>query len=320
METRTKSEEHTQLGFLTKRLTLEHPLFHHLHEELLKKNAGLSGEMTTDYFLQYLPTKNFHFLPNLSLHDSIQHFQLDGLVLTPTCLILLEVKNYKGELLFDFDHNQLFRTYEGRKDVFPDPFLQVEHQKLQLNRWIQQEKLPTIPIEPLIIIANPMTSIDIKNQGNSAQPKRIVRAKALPQIIPSVQTKHSKKVWREVEIESFIQITKEKSRPFKVSLMKKHSLQVEDLRPGIRCTTCRDFTMYRRRDHWRCNVCGYTSKDAHLMLLKEWRILIGDKISVRQFMTLSGLQSRKVAWKLLQEACPRFQGENRHRRYVIPDR
>ncbi|WP_369793239.1 nuclease-related domain-containing protein [Halobacillus sp. BBL2006] len=79
-------------------MPLGHPNENKLQEQLLKTNAGFAGESTADHYLRYLPSTEFQCLTDLQLFDGIQYFQMDALVFSPKCLLILEVKNYKGNL------------------------------------------------------------------------------------------------------------------------------------------------------------------------------------------------------------------------------
>ncbi|MBX0358014.1 nuclease-related domain-containing protein [Halobacillus sp. Nhm2S1] len=168
IESRTKSKEHRQAEALLPRLDGTHPFHKDIHEHLMKLNAGHHGETTTDFYLQYLP--DLPTMKNVELFDGIQHFQLDLLLFTPSSLIILEVKNMKGELNFDFDNHQLVRIMEDRQDVFQDPFLQVHHQTFQLSRWLHMNQLPVLPIHSLIVIPNHGTKVT--TIGEDAENKR----------------------------------------------------------------------------------------------------------------------------------------------------
>ncbi|WP_173917329.1 nuclease-related domain-containing protein [Halobacillus sp. Marseille-Q1614] len=141
-----------QLTTLYKRLPCEHPLFSEIESEFLKQSAGQYGENTVNHFLHYLST-DYLILKDLHLFDGHTHFQLDFLVISESFLLIIEVKNFKGELIFDFDNSQLLRRLSETLDVFPDPFLQVEHQKVQLAQWLDLYKFREIPIYSFVAIA-----------------------------------------------------------------------------------------------------------------------------------------------------------------------
>ncbi|WP_269749135.1 nuclease-related domain-containing protein [Halobacillus mangrovi] len=113
---------------------------------------------------------------------------------------MLEVKNYRGELIFDFDHHQLFRKFNGVKDLFPDPFLQVEHQTRHLSRWLGLFGFPEIPISPLIVVASPKTAIETFGKDSFYLIKRIVRPKNLISRVEEMRRNFTEVVLDEEEV------------------------------------------------------------------------------------------------------------------------
>ncbi|KHE68153.1 nuclease-related domain-containing protein, partial [Halobacillus sp. BBL2006] len=115
---RQKTSELLQLETLLQRLSAKHPMYEQVHEQLLRLTAGHFGETAMDFYLMYLP-KGYHVVQDVRLFDGIQHFQIDALIITQKFLLILEVKNFKGKLIFYFEHQQLFRLANGVKDIFP---------------------------------------------------------------------------------------------------------------------------------------------------------------------------------------------------------
>ncbi|WP_079526418.1 nuclease-related domain-containing protein [Halobacillus hunanensis] len=177
MKNRTKTMSHTQLETLLNRLHLDHSKRSHVQEQYVRQKAGHYGESIADHYLQYLPQKHYLTIQDLRLFDGIHFFQIDAMVLCPEFILILEVKNYKGKLIFDLEHQQLFRKYNDQKDTFPDPFLQVEHQAIQLQRWLAQFNFPEIPICSFIVVASPNTVIKTHGRDRQQFNNRIVRAK-----------------------------------------------------------------------------------------------------------------------------------------------
>ncbi|MGI8314778.1 nuclease-related domain-containing protein [Halobacillus mangrovi] len=314
---RHKTEEHLQIETLLNRLPLTHPQRNEIHEQFLKQSAGYYGETNTDHYLRYLPKETYHTLHDVRLFDGIQHFQMDALVVTPELLILLEVKNYKGKLVFDFDHNQLFREFNGIQDLFPDPFLQVEHQTIQLSRWLGMYGFPEIPISSLIIVASSKTEIETYGKDFSHLKKRIVRPKNLISRVEQVRKDFSEIVLGGEDIRALLKRFKREHVPYKSSLMERYGLKMGDLILGVQCPQCSHFKMERRRDHWRCSCCGEKSMDAHLRALKDYQLLLGKEITNAEFRIFAQIPSAKVARRLLCDCCTHNNMHSKARVYTI---
>ncbi len=120
------------------------------------------------YYLNFLPEKECFILHNLRLFDGKSYFQIDYLLVTPYFALILECKNNSGILSFDTSLNQFSRRIKDQEEGFLGPISQVKRLKRQLHQFLQKNKLPTLPIEYLIVISQPSTIIkgdySIKNQ------------------------------------------------------------------------------------------------------------------------------------------------------------
>ncbi|UOR13855.1 nuclease-related domain-containing protein [Halobacillus amylolyticus] len=190
-----KTTQHKQLASLLGRLPLAHSKRSDVQEQYSIRSAGHSGETTADHFLQYLHSEEYHVIQDIRLFDGIQHFQIDCLVLTPFFLLILEVKNFRGKLIFDFEHHQLFRIFEGKKETFPDPFLQVEHQSYQLKMWLDQFNFPEIPTHSFVVVTNPKTVIKTHGPDPEGRKRRIIRPKQSPSSVTSLTSVFNRKYW-----------------------------------------------------------------------------------------------------------------------------
>ncbi|NIK29347.1 hypothetical protein FHS45_002448 [Thalassobacillus devorans] len=317
MKIRSKTIEHLQLEALLRRLPPSHKKWSEVESHLLRHSAGHFGETTADVYLQYLPRNRYHVLQDLRLFDGIRHFQIDALIITTSFILIMEVKNLRGKLIFDLEHHQLFRTYQEKQDIFPDPFLQVEHQTLQLTRWLQTAQFPDIPIHSFILIANPNTTIKTHGRDTQQYKRRIIRPKLLFSEVEKLHSRSSPPVWDSDLIKLAAETLHKANTPFTASLLQRFELTPADLIKGIRCPKCEKFRMERKRAHWFCSSCGHKSEDAHLDTLRDYQLLMGDEISNPEFRAFSCLSSEKVARTLLSDHCPHNNGATRGRKYRL---
>ncbi|MBN9656269.1 NERD domain-containing protein [Halobacillus sp. GSS1] len=246
---REKSLELLKLESLLNRISTHHPLREEIANRLGHLSAGHFGETTADHYMEYLPGRS---MQDVRLHDGVWPFQIDALLLYQECLVLIEIKNYKGELQFDLDHRKLISTVEGKSEVFQDPFVQVELQKFQLQRWLKMSSFPSIPIYSFVVIANSNASLTFQGEDFSKR----------------------KRVHSDVILE--------------------YGLSKDELNWGVPCPSCRMLGMARRRDHWLCGRFGTKSKDAHLLLLRDHQLLIGDTITNAEFRVSAGIGSLRL--------------------------
>ncbi|UOR10366.1 nuclease-related domain-containing protein [Halobacillus amylolyticus] len=313
---RSKTLQHMQLEAVLNRLSSEKPIYNEVHEHLLKQSAGHFGETTLDFYLQYLP-EHFHVAQDIRLFDGIHYFQIDALVICPDFILILEVKNFKGELTFDLEWNQLSRVYNGQKDIFPDPFLQVEHQTRQLTRWLERFSFPSVPIYSFIVISNPYTTIAVQGQDPANLKKRIVRPKNLLTKMESISQHFSECTWLPKEFQKLIHLIEKENLPYQAAIMDRYSLSINDLIIGVQCEQCQAFPMRRRHGRWFCPSCSYISKNSHIKTLRDYQLLVKNTISNREFREFAFIHSKKVARTLLLDVCHQYTGDTKDRKYVL---
>lgn len=149
-----------KLEVLLKRSSPSHHKRSQITETHRRFKSGFNGEQSLRYFYRYLPKEGLHFLPSIRiLHDGY-YFQMDILIITAHFLLILEIKNHAGHLYLDDKVKQMIRTLDGKKDCYEDPIEQVKRQRYHLTRIMEQYKLPVIPIEALVVVANSSTIVE----------------------------------------------------------------------------------------------------------------------------------------------------------------
>ncbi|MBP3952564.1 nuclease-related domain-containing protein [Bacillus suaedae] len=177
-----------KLEALLRRLPQFHPSRKKLEDELAKNYAGYRGEQAVDYQLKFLKEDNWQFLFNVRLAGiKDTFFQMDSLLISDRFLVLLEIKNISGTLIFDQEFNQLIRVTSEQEDSYLDPLLQLQRQKVQMQTWLQTYKNPQIPISSLVVISQPSTRIKATSNPTTLA-KKVVHAAALPDMIHSFST------------------------------------------------------------------------------------------------------------------------------------
>ncbi|MBM7660464.1 hypothetical protein JOC85_001236 [Bacillus mesophilus] len=119
-----------KLEALLRRLPKSHMKRGDIEEELAKSYAGFRGEQSMNYHFDYLDKKKYTIIHDLRLFDQNHYFQMDTLILSTRFLLIVEIKNIIGTLIFDKSFQQLIRSYNGKEDAFHNPLIQAKnHQK-----------------------------------------------------------------------------------------------------------------------------------------------------------------------------------------------
>ncbi|AXF56486.1 nuclease-related domain-containing protein [Salicibibacter kimchii] len=179
-----------KLDALQGRVHPSHKTLPAIEAEVGIARAGWQGEISMDYYYRQLdlPLRYF-FLHQLRLQQNTDFFQMNTLLLTQYFLLLLEIKNYAGHLLFDHAHQQIIRTRDEKQDVFPDPALQVQQQAASLRSWLQERYTSVPPIYHYVVMTHPRALISTTAYHPLHQ--YIIRPDALCGIVQDLLKKES---------------------------------------------------------------------------------------------------------------------------------
>ena len=306
-----------KLEALLRRISAQHPKRPEIEKDLARRRAGLRGEESLDYYLKELDDQSYSIFHDIRLSLNDYYFQIDTLIISNFFALIIEVKNISGTLHLDHSFNQLIRTKaDGTEEGFPDPFSQVDQQKRHLQKWLQQQKLPIIPIETLVVIANPSTIIKTTT-NHTPQNQKLCHSVKLIEKINWYTNRYKNEV-----------ISQKSRRKLHKTLLKMHtSLNIDILRRfevsraeiinGINCPKCFYNPIQHIHGKWHCPKCQYSSKNAHIQALEEYGLLIQFSITNQQFRHFTHLSSRFVANRILTSMSLKQTGTNKGRVYYL---
>lgn len=118
------------LEALNRRIPELHPKKKYVEEDVRKSLACFKGEMEVNRHLVRLHNPAYRIFHGLRLSEMYEeHFQMDFLLISPSFFLLIEVKNYAGELILERDYPQLIQIKNGVTTAYKDPIIQVIRQK-----------------------------------------------------------------------------------------------------------------------------------------------------------------------------------------------
>ncbi|SFC53016.1 Nuclease-related domain-containing protein [Bacillus sp. OV322] len=285
-----------KLEALLRRLPQGHAKRQDIADELAKRQAGFRGEQSLDYHLSFLP-KDYCILHDLRLSDQDRFFQIDTLIITPSFILILEVKNFSGTLFFDTAFHQLIRTLNGKEEAFPDPVLQVKRQQRQLSAWLESKKFISIPIEALVVVASPYTII----KGNHELQRVVTHSGNFENLMNKLEKKHTEDVLSKKEMRKLSNLLLRNHTPSDINILQRFYLSKKDLLPGVWCPCCEALSMIRAwGGRWICNQCQQTSTDAHIQALQDYILLFGPVITGPRIREFLRLPSKSVTTKLIK--------------------
>ncbi|MBD1380198.1 nuclease-related domain-containing protein [Metabacillus arenae] len=307
-----------KLEALLRRLPMNHPKRKKVEEELSKNIAGYRGEESLNYHLSFLSKYKHNIFHDLRLQDNHNRFfQIDTLIVTPSYLLILEVKNITGTIFFDQVFHQVIRKTNGKEESFPDPLLQVTRQEFQLKSWLIKNGLSSIPILSLVAISNPSTIIKT-NSENGDISQKIIHAAKIPSTVSVLDNYYKKESHSSKEVKKVSNLLLKQNTPFNYDILKKFQLSKTDLIKGIYCPKCLSFLMKKGKGNWICQQCDHICKNAHLISLIDYNLLLGSIITnkeIRDFLQISSISS---ASKLLRSLNLKHEGDFKGRKYILP--
>ncbi|WP_349408162.1 nuclease-related domain-containing protein [Pseudalkalibacillus sp. SCS-8] len=314
---RQKNLDLEKLEVLIWRVAQNHPEKSNVDSWLAKLKAGHFGELSLDYYLCHLDESIFLILHNIRLKYKSYHFQIDTLIIHSRFILILEVKNYSGTLIFDTAHNQLIRIFEEREDIFNDPILQVDHQKFQLSRWLGLHGFPQIPIYTYVVVANDKAKIVFHE--NTPLSKKVIRNRNLLNVIEEIENKHRnrKEALDKNRVRKLNSLLKEHHSQDDRDILKKLGIKKEDLLTGVQCLVCSTLPMIRHHGRWICPKCNNSSNTAHIKALRDYFLVINSTISNKEMRQFLHIDSDNVANYLLKSLNLQGKGSTKGRRYNL---
>lgn len=298
------------LEALLRRLPQTNFQYNYFKDLYNRAKAGFDGEQKVDKeWNEINKHKPYFLLHNLELQKEIgAAHQIDTLYICPHFMLVIEIKNISGRIDLDQTKHQFIRTHEdGTIQGFSNPIDQAKRHV----RFLQSLNFQ-LPIEYAIIIANPSTII-----GTVPKNTAILHTTGLQDLISSLTRKYVN-----------TNIAKEKLIPLVNQLLQLHSpskwkieIDSNKLRKGIYCKKC-NYTSEMRyyRGSWTCENCSYKSREVLLQALNDYRLLISNKISNREFREFINIKSEDTATRLLTKLKLPYEGlSNRYRVYIISD-
>lgn len=298
------------------RLPNAHPQRHYLAGEQRQIAAGARGEdRMRKHFVEFHSHDEFHVLWDVSLAMGDWKIQMDGLLLTERCAIIMDSKNISGKIHFDEQTGEFYRFDDDNvKSVMKDPRIQLNKNIRFLSAWFQLKKIK-LPVSGLIIFTPKSCEFIVRPKS-----EHICKVYQMPEYLLQIL----KAFPLEAEPPKLPKIKKQlisaNSPYLRTPLCSKYYIGANEIRRGIQCTECRLYGMKRIKKSWQCAGCGHRDRLAHKFALREYFSLIDTHITNQAFREWCGVESRSVATRLLTQYDLETSGESKARKYSLKKR
>ncbi|WP_430790833.1 nuclease-related domain-containing protein [Virgibacillus flavescens] len=315
MKEQEKSKYAFQLEALNRRLSPLHKQKLLVLDALKKELSGLKGQNALNFYLGFLPQEEYLIIHNLRLQDANDFFEIDTLILCERYILLIESKNWYGTLHVDGEKQVIRVGDDGREEGFPNPIPQVKTQRHRLQKWLNQNCLPDIPLLYLVVISFPSTILK-PLYPNEPIPPAIIHSNSLFFKIIELNNEHTKKI---IDTEALKQLALElvnAHHPREVQVLQKFGIKKDELVNGVFCPECGAVRMQRLHSKWYCSACSHVSKNAHVAALQDYKALVGDCITNREARAFLLVESSDVVKELLKNIS-KPSGKRKARKYEI---
>ena len=292
-----------------------------MKDDIALYEAGYRGEQNLDYHLGFLGVNEFEIVHDVRISNGRgNYFQIDTLVLTAQFFVILEVKNMVGRFEFNDELKQMVRIWNGEEVLMQNPLNQVRRQQTQLSDWLLDRGFPLMPIEQLIVFANPSTIVHSTEAGRHTLSK-VVYAEGVVPRLEKLKSNYgkAKSYLDNVKLRKVAEQLKASHSPLLTSILKLYHLKPSQLQKGVYCPSCRTPNMVRRgrSGNWHCQSCPITSKTAHVQALEDYYLLIKPTISSAELREFLGIESKMAAYNLLSKLDVKRTHKNRHCYYHL---
>ncbi|SEQ52041.1 nuclease-related domain-containing protein [Piscibacillus halophilus] len=300
-----------QLESIIRRVPPNHPSFENIRDVLIREQAGYYGEAQLVFPISKLDFQHDD-LHNLRLQYNGHYFQLDFLLLTPRFLLIIEAKNYRDQVIFDDEFNQVLH----KDKVYQDPVVQVEEQKYQLEMWLQTKGFPHIPVETVVAMTNSQTLLKTSSE-NSIYKEKVVTLPKLTSKIREISSRYPKPCISVSEMKWLGSQFIKEHKDYVSDIFLRTRINKSELASGVVCPNCGEIGMKIRNLRWDCSNCGFRSSDAYRTTLKDFYLLIGNEITNCEFRKFTGISSSSTAKAMLRRSNFPKLGTRRYTKYKL---
>lgn len=298
------------LEALLRRLDLKDLDYNYFQESLARARFGFEGELRTDREWIEMPYLEEHFLFNG--YETVNEFgtshQMDTLLLTRNFVMLLETKNIIGRVDYDESKHQFERQIgNGEKESFSNPFDQLRRHSELLERILARQGL-NLPIIGAAVMANSSTII-----GNVPKTYPIFHLSGLRTFVRQSKNRNAPQI-SSAQLEKLAKHFLSLYQPIEYRL----NISLNRIRKGVLCEKC-GCEMGYKQGFWICPKCGERNKHALYRALDDYRLLVSNKITNREFRGFFKIDSMETASKILIRLNLESVGKFRGRYYIIPE-
>lgn len=301
------------------RLIAQHPERWKVEKSVGQLRGGFIGEKRIRYYINLLNENHLRVLHAIRLPGSNSAFQMDYLLITEKVIIILEVKYLSGTIYVGDPLQQCIRVKEnGEKERLKDPLSQVQHQRLQLVRWLQTYFPTSIPVDYLIVNTHPNGIIKVEDP-NSEYVEKFFAEERFPQKYYELTSSYSKPILAVEQIHKLVNLLKHRNTELDSNPLNPYDIEPHELLRGIKCPLCQKLSVNKVKRKWMCSLCESSSFHYHKQAIKDYFLIFNQPISNQACKDWLSIESRDVVKRILTGMDLKAIGRSHQTRYYPRD-
>ncbi|RLQ91408.1 NERD domain-containing protein [Planomicrobium sp. Y74] len=299
---------------LLKRIPPSHKQREYLENQLHRATAGIRGEgKMVKKFKEFSYEGNYLPVWDLNMKLGEWAVQIDGLLLTERCAIVMDSKNVSGEIHYDPLNEEYYRKTmpDGEILTLENPMFQLKKHIHFIRKWFRLHNI-NLPVTGLIVYTanscvfhtKPSDALVCKTYQMNQYLYQILRDNPLTAVSRPL-----------MDIGKLIAANQV---PFKLSpLSEFYKIDLRDVKTGVYCNKCCSHGMRRIKKSWICAACGNKDAAADRLAVQEYFSLIDRELTNRKFREFSGIVEPAAVWRILAKYDLEVTGERKTRVYKI---
>ncbi|MEI4769583.1 nuclease-related domain-containing protein [Psychrobacillus sp. FJAT-51614] len=283
---------------LVKRLPSDHLKLQTIIDDIRKMESGIRGENRLIEKLEELRLPGaFYILSNVQLQLGEWRVQIDCLLITDRCCIVLESKNMNDDLYFEENSDEFYKiSRDGSEITYPNPYFQLM-KHIRFMKAFLENYVPELKVTGAVVMTAKSSRI---RQKPPHYP--IFKLESIIEKILYMYNQSSSPQLSVHQIKHIEKMIRKKQSIYRYPpLCQYYRISPNDLILGVECPNCGELGMKRLQRTWNCPICKKNDRNAHHMTVQEYFWLINTTITNKEFRHFCKLDSVYSASRMLTD-------------------
>lgn len=282
---------------LLKRLRTPHLKEEEIRQDIHQIESGVRGENRLLQKLNELRLPgSYQIFPDVRLQSGEWKVQIDCLIVTDRCCIVLESKNISDDLYFNEGSDEFYKVdRNGREIVYRNPYFQLMKHIRFMKEFFRLLNFPEMNVTGAVVL----TAKSCRIRQKPANYPIFKLESIIEKILQMYDLPSSLRLSREQL--NFVEqmIWKKQSTFIPRPLCENYHISPNELVFGVECPNCSTLGMKRTGKTWTCTKCKHSSREAHKNAVQEYFWLVSKEMRNKDFRVFCQVDSIYAASRML---------------------